>query len=89
MFCIYLQVLVSSQRHGSSVLLAHLTFKDGGVESYDGLDAPRSAYSPSLQERRELKFDLVVYLSVERVERDWSLGSPQRRHRFRCETKLL
>jgi hypothetical protein len=35
MFCIYLQVLVPNQRHGSSVLLAHLLSKDGGVESYD------------------------------------------------------
>jgi hypothetical protein len=39
MFSIYLQVLVLSQRHGSRVLLAHLLSKDGGVESYNGLDA--------------------------------------------------
>jgi hypothetical protein len=39
MFCIYLQVLVLSQGHGSSILLAHLLSKDGGVESYNGLDA--------------------------------------------------
>jgi hypothetical protein len=39
MFCIYLQVLVLSQRHGSSILLAHLLSQDGAVESYDGRDA--------------------------------------------------
>jgi hypothetical protein len=39
MFCIYLQLLVPSQRHGSSVLITHLLSKDGGVENYDGLDA--------------------------------------------------
>jgi hypothetical protein len=43
MFCIYLHVLVPSQRRGSSVLLTHLLSKDGGVESYDGLDVPRSS----------------------------------------------
>jgi hypothetical protein len=39
MFCIYLQVLVPGQRHGSSVLFAHLLSKDRGLEIYDGLDA--------------------------------------------------
>jgi hypothetical protein len=39
MFCIYLQVLVLSQRHCSSVLFAHLLSKDEGMESYDALDA--------------------------------------------------
>jgi hypothetical protein len=39
MFCIYLQVLVLSQQHDSSVLLVHLLSKGRGVESYDGLDA--------------------------------------------------
>jgi hypothetical protein len=38
MFCIYVQVWVLSQRHGSSIIFAHLLFKHGGVESYDGLD---------------------------------------------------
>jgi hypothetical protein len=38
MFYSYLQVLVLSQRHGSSVLLDHLLSKDGGMESDDGLD---------------------------------------------------
>jgi hypothetical protein len=37
MFCIYLQVLVPSQRYGSRVFLAHL-YKDKGVGSYDGMD---------------------------------------------------
>jgi hypothetical protein len=39
MFCSYLQVLVPNKRHGSSVLLAHLLSKDGGMEIYDCLDA--------------------------------------------------
>jgi hypothetical protein len=39
MLCIYLQVHVRSQRHGSSVLFAHLLSKDGSVESDVGLDA--------------------------------------------------
>jgi archaeosine-15-forming tRNA-guanine transglycosylase len=39
MFCIYLQVLVPSHQHGSNVLFAHLLSKDGGMKSYDGLDA--------------------------------------------------
>jgi hypothetical protein len=39
MFYSYLQVLVPSQRHGSSVLLDHLLSKDGGMENDDGLDA--------------------------------------------------
>jgi hypothetical protein len=33
-----MQVLLSSQRHGSSVLLVDLVSKDGAVVSYDGLD---------------------------------------------------
>jgi hypothetical protein len=37
-FCIYLQVLVPSQGHGSSVLLAHLLSKDGDMVSDDDLD---------------------------------------------------
>jgi hypothetical protein len=44
MFCIYLQILVPSQRHGSSILLAHLLSKDGGVESYNGLDVRLVVY---------------------------------------------
>jgi hypothetical protein len=39
MFCIYLQVLVRSQRHGPGILLAHLLPKDGAVLSDDDLDA--------------------------------------------------
>jgi hypothetical protein len=39
MFCIYLQLLVLSQQHGSSVLLARLLSNDRGVEIYDGLYA--------------------------------------------------
>jgi hypothetical protein len=39
MFCIYLQVLLPSQRHGSRVLLVDLVSKDGAVVSYDSLDA--------------------------------------------------
>jgi hypothetical protein len=39
MLCIYLQVLVWSQRHGPGVLLAHLLPKDGAIVSDDGLDA--------------------------------------------------
>jgi hypothetical protein len=38
MLCIYLQVLVLSQRHGSSILVV-LLYKGGGVKSDDGLDA--------------------------------------------------
>ena len=38
MFYIYMQVLVPSQRYGSSVLFVGLLSKDGGMESYDGLD---------------------------------------------------
>jgi hypothetical protein len=34
-----MQVPVSSERHGSSVLLAHLLPKDGAMVSDDGLDA--------------------------------------------------
>jgi hypothetical protein len=37
--CIYLQVLVRSQRHGSGVLLGHLLHKDGAVVADDGLDS--------------------------------------------------
>jgi hypothetical protein len=36
--CIYLQVLVPSQRHGSGLLLGHLLPKDGAVIADDGLD---------------------------------------------------
>ena len=39
MFCIYLQVLVPSQRHGSCVPFGDLRSKDGPMVSYDGLDA--------------------------------------------------
>jgi hypothetical protein len=39
MFCIYLQVLVPSQGHGSSILFAYLLSKDKGVESYYSLNA--------------------------------------------------
>ena len=39
MFCIYLQVLVPSQRHGSYVPFGDLCSKDGPMVSYDGLDA--------------------------------------------------
>ena len=39
MFCIYLQVLVLGQRHGSYVPFGDLRSKDGTVVSYDGLDA--------------------------------------------------
>ena len=38
MFCIYLQVLVPGQRHGSCVPFGDLRSKDGPVVSYDGLD---------------------------------------------------
>jgi hypothetical protein len=38
MFCIYLQVLVRSQRHGPGVLLAHLLPKDEAVVCDDDLD---------------------------------------------------
>jgi hypothetical protein len=44
MLCSYLQVLVTSQRDGSSVLLAHLLSKNGCVESDDGLDARLVVY---------------------------------------------
>jgi hypothetical protein len=37
--CIYLQVLVPSQRYGSGVLLGHLLPKDGAVVADDGLDS--------------------------------------------------
>jgi hypothetical protein len=37
--CIYLQVLVPSQRHGLGVLLSHLLTKDGAVVADDGLDS--------------------------------------------------
>jgi hypothetical protein len=37
--CIYLQVLVPSQRHGSGLLLGHLLPKDGVVVADDGLDS--------------------------------------------------
>jgi hypothetical protein len=36
--CIYLQVLVSGQRHGSGLLLGHLLPKDRVVVGDDGLD---------------------------------------------------
>jgi hypothetical protein len=36
--CIYLQVLVPGQRHGSGLLLGHLLPKDGAVVGDDGLD---------------------------------------------------
>ena len=39
MFCIYLQVLVPGQRHGSCVPFGDLRFKDGPVVSYNDLDA--------------------------------------------------
>jgi hypothetical protein len=39
MLCIYMQVLVRSQRHGLGILLAHLLPKDGAVVRDDGLDA--------------------------------------------------
>lgn len=39
MFCIYLQVLVPGQPHGSCVPFGDLRSKDGPVVSYDGLDA--------------------------------------------------
>jgi hypothetical protein len=38
-FCIYLQVLVLSQRHGSGVQLGHLLPKDGTMVSDDGLNS--------------------------------------------------
>jgi hypothetical protein len=38
-FCIYLQVLVPSQRHGSGVLLGHLLPKDGAMVTDNGLDS--------------------------------------------------
>ena len=38
MFCIYLQVLVPGQRHGSCVPFGDLRSKDGSVVSYDGMD---------------------------------------------------
>jgi hypothetical protein len=37
--CIYLQVLVPGQRHGSGLLLCHLLPKDGAVVGDDGLDS--------------------------------------------------
>jgi hypothetical protein len=37
--CIYLQVLVLGQRHGSGLLLGHLLPKDGAVVADDGLDS--------------------------------------------------
>jgi hypothetical protein len=37
--CIYLQVLVLGQRHGSGLLLGHLLPKDGAVVDDDGLDS--------------------------------------------------
>jgi hypothetical protein len=37
--CIYLQVLVPSQRHGSGVLLVHLLPKDKALVIDDGLDS--------------------------------------------------
>lgn len=39
MFCIYLQVLVPSQLHGSCVLFGDLLSKDAPMVFYDGLDA--------------------------------------------------
>jgi hypothetical protein len=36
--CIYLQVLVAGQRHGSGLLLGHLLPTDGAVVADDGLD---------------------------------------------------
>ena len=39
MFCIYLQVLVLGQHHGSCIPFADLHSKDGPVVSYNGLDA--------------------------------------------------
>jgi hypothetical protein len=39
MFCIYLHVMVPSERHGSGVLLAHVLPKDGAMVSDDGLNA--------------------------------------------------
>ena len=39
MLCIYLQVLVSSQWHGSCILFVGLLIKDGGLETYGGMDA--------------------------------------------------
>jgi hypothetical protein len=38
-YCIYLQVLVPGQRHGSGLLLGHLLPKDGAVVGDDGLDS--------------------------------------------------
>jgi hypothetical protein len=37
--CIYLQVLVPSQRHGLGVLLGHILPKDGAVVADDDLDS--------------------------------------------------
>jgi hypothetical protein len=37
--CIYLQVLVPSQRHGSGFLLGYLLPKDGAMVADDGLDS--------------------------------------------------
>ena len=39
MFCIYLQVLVPDQRHGSCIPFGDLRSKDSPMVSYDGLDA--------------------------------------------------
>jgi hypothetical protein len=39
MFCIYLQVLVPSQLHGSCVLFGDIPSKDGPMVFCDGLDA--------------------------------------------------
>lgn len=38
MFCIYLHVLLLSQRHSSCFRFGDLLSKDGGVVSYNGLD---------------------------------------------------
>jgi hypothetical protein len=37
--CIYVQVLVPGQRHGSGLLLGHLLPNDGSVVGDDGLDS--------------------------------------------------
>jgi hypothetical protein len=37
--CIYLQVLIPDQRHGSGFLLGHLLPKDGAVVADNGLDS--------------------------------------------------
>ena len=39
MFCIYLQVLVPGQCHGSCIPFGDLCSKDGPMVSYNGLDA--------------------------------------------------